>query len=196
MLYTIYILQEGAFLSWCLALELVVVVSLSYWGLFGLVPQVHPAFFLVWTWTEHGTLVEAPPRSPSTTYLLDTTRQTRLAAACAVVEAAAAVAHRRHTVGRKAENGPVIYFLSSYNGNANFYIQVPSGAKADKIGESGIKQFNNSITIYQPICHSQVGVEILVKHQIGFTTDTSLGFQIQGVGLIVVDCLFLLCYLL
>ena len=58
-------------------------------------------------------------------------RRRRLA--CAAVEAAAAVAHRRHTVGRKAENGPVIYYLSSYNGNINFYIQVPSGAKADKI---------------------------------------------------------------
>ena len=113
----------GGSLSFLVAGELVVVVSLSYWGLFGLVPQVHPAFFLVWTWTEHGTLVEAPPRSPSTTYLLDTTRQTRLAAAtAAALEAAAAVAHRRHTVGRKTENGPVIYFLSLYNGNANFYL--------------------------------------------------------------------------
>ena len=120
-LYNIHF--TGGSLSFLVPGELVVVVSLSYWGLFGLVPQVHPAFFLVWTWTEHGTLVEAPPRSPSTTYLLDTTRQTRLAAAtAAAVEAAAAVAHRRHTVGRKTENGPVIYFLSLYNGNANFYL--------------------------------------------------------------------------
>ena len=127
--YTFY--REPFFLgAWRVGCRRVVVILRP----FGLVPQVHPAFFLVWTWTEHGTLVEAPPRSPSTTYLLDTTRQTRLAAAAtAAVEAAAAVAHRRHTVGRKAENGPVIYFLSSYNGNANFYIQVPSGAKADEI---------------------------------------------------------------
>ena len=51
--------------------------------------------------------------------------------------------------------------------------------------ESGVKHLNTSIVIYQPICHPQVGVEILVKHQIGFTTDTSLGFQIQGRVLIV-----------
>ena len=121
--YSLYNIHFTGSLSFLVPGELVVAVSLSYWGLFGLVPQVHPAFFLVWTWTEHGTLVEAPPRSPSTTYLLDTTRQTRLAAAtAAAVEAAAAVAHRRHTVGRKTENGPVIYFLSLYNGNANFYL--------------------------------------------------------------------------
>ena len=27
--------------------------------------------------------------------------------------------------------------------------------------ESGVKQLNNSITIYQPICHPQVGVFLL-----------------------------------
>ena len=59
-------------------------------------------------------------------------RRRRLA--CAAVEAAAAtVAHRPYTVGRKTENGPVVYFLLSYNGNVNFYIQVPSGAKVGKI---------------------------------------------------------------
>ena len=136
MLYTIYILQ-GAFLSWCLAswLSSCRCHTEAFWTgatsasglLFGL--DVNRA------WN--------PSRGPSSLsfyYLLtrydspnSPRRRRRRRLACAAVEAAAAVAHRRHTVGRKAENGPVIYFLSSYNGNANFYIQVPSGARAYKI---------------------------------------------------------------
>ena len=49
---------------------------------------------------------------------------------------AAAVVHRQHTVGRKAENGPVIYFLSLYNGNANFYIQEQKADKIEDIEET------------------------------------------------------------